>query len=85
MSKKYHFKLSRDAAVLMMSFPIYEEIVYGCPVVIAKVTMAECLHNLHVKYLLHIEPDVYTFDDLESVCMRRVFNSFLFMYLLALY
>lgn len=54
--------MSLDAAVLMMSFLIYEETVYGSPVVIAKVTMAECLHNLHVKYLLHIEPDAYTFD-----------------------
>lgn len=45
--------MSLDAAVLMMSFPMYGEIVYGRPVVIAKVTMAECLHNLHVNYLLH--------------------------------
>lgn len=57
----------------MMSFPMYEEIVYGRPVVIAKVTMAECLHNLHVNYLLH----AYTFDGLEYVCMRCVFDSYL--------
>lgn len=50
---------SGDAAGLMISLPIYEERVYGSPVVIAKVTRAECLKNLHVKYLLHIEPDAY--------------------------
>lgn len=44
----------------------------AAPVVIAKVTMAERLHNLHVKYLLHTEPDAYAFDGREYVCMRCV-------------
>lgn len=84
-SKKCHFEVSFDAAVLMMSFPICEGTVYGSPVVIVKATMAECLHNLHVKYLLHIEPDAYAFAGLEYVCMRCVFDPFLFMYLLGPY
>lgn len=60
-----------NTAVLMMSFPVYEGIVCGSPVVIAKVTLGACLHNSHVKYLTDIEPDVYTFSDLNYVCMCK--------------
>lgn len=82
-----------NTAVLMMSFPVYEGIVCSSPVVTAKVTLGECLHKLHVKYLTHIEPDVYTFSDLDydlclhvyvDVCLT-LFNSGLFMCLLVLY